>query len=233
MIWLVMRGGLPSDAEANLLGAVLVAGVDHGPQAPAVAIARMAATCGVGLNSAMASGVNVLGDVHGGAGQQCMELIADIDGREKTGASLNEAVIAALEDFREQHGRFVPGFGHRFHPVDPRAKRLSALIRAAARKGTVSGRYLAIGEAVQKRLARDAGRPLPMNIDGITAVVLSELDFPPELGRGIFILSRSVGICAHAFEQSRQGGRIKGPTPPAAGFRYKGVKPRSLKRRRK
>src|SRR5882724_11765862 len=160
MIWLVMRGELPSEAQADLLGAVLVASVDNAPQAPSVAIARMAATCGVGLNSAMASCVNVLGDVHGGAGQQCMKLIADIDGRQKIGAPLNEAVIGALKDFREQHGRFVPGFGHRFHPVDPRAKRLSALIRAAARKGTVSGRYLAIGETVQKQLSRDAGRSL-------------------------------------------------------------------------
>src|SRR5215467_5278329 len=81
MIWLVTRGELPSEAEAELLGAVLVAGVDHGPQAPAVAIARMAVTCGVGLNSAMASGVNVLGDIHGGAGQQCMQLLADIAAR--------------------------------------------------------------------------------------------------------------------------------------------------------
>jgi citrate synthase len=233
MIWLVTRGELPSDAQADLLGAVLVAGVDHGPQAPAVAIARMAATCGVGLNSAMASGVNVLGDIHGGAGQQCMELIADIDGRRKMGAPLVEAVATALKDFHDEHGRFVPGFGHRFHPVDPRAKRLSEMIRSAARKGTVSGRYLAIGEAVQKCLSRDKGRSLPMNIDGITAVVLSELGFPPELGRGIFILSRSVGICAHAFEQSRQGGRIKGPTPPEAGFRYTGPKPRKLKAKRK
>ena len=233
MIWLVTRGELPSEAEAELLGAVLVAGVDHGPQAPAVAIARMAATCGVGLNSAMASGVNVLGDVHGGAGQQCMELLADAEDRRRTGAPLNDAVGAALKDFRAEHGRFIPGFGHRFHPVDPRAKRLSEMIRVAARKSTVSGRYLAVGEAIQKRLSDDAGRPLPMNIDGITAVVLSELGFPPELGRGIFILSRSVGICAHAFEQARQGGRIKGPTPPAAGFRYKGPKPRKLKTKRK
>jgi len=67
-----------------------------------------------------------------------------------------------------------------------------------------------------------------MNIDGITAVVLLELGFACELGRGIFILSRSVGICAHAFEQSRQGERIKGPTPPGAGFRYRGVAPRGL-----
>ena len=52
--------------------------VDHGPQAPSIAIARMAATCGVGLNNAMASAVNVLGDVHGGAGEQAVELYQSI-----------------------------------------------------------------------------------------------------------------------------------------------------------
>ena len=39
MIWLTMRGELPSQAEADLFAAVLVAGVDHGPQAPSIAIA--------------------------------------------------------------------------------------------------------------------------------------------------------------------------------------------------
>src|ERR1700741_3856101 len=63
MIWLTLRGELPTPQQAHLLGAVLVAGVDHGPQAPSIAIARMAITCGVGLNSAISSGVNALGDV--------------------------------------------------------------------------------------------------------------------------------------------------------------------------
>ena len=67
MIWLMTRGELPSKAQGALLEAALMSAVDHGPQAPSIAIARMAATCGVGLNSAMASAVNVLGDVHGGA----------------------------------------------------------------------------------------------------------------------------------------------------------------------
>ena len=71
MIWLMTRGGLPSAQEAALLEAALVAGVDHGPQAPSIAAARMAATCGVGLNNVMATAVNMLGDVHGGAGEQC------------------------------------------------------------------------------------------------------------------------------------------------------------------
>ena len=75
MIWLMTRGELPSKAQGALLEAALMSAVDHGPQAPSIAIARMAATCGVGLNSAMASAVNVLGDVHGGAGEQCVALL--------------------------------------------------------------------------------------------------------------------------------------------------------------
>src|SRR5690348_11652069 len=86
VIWLLLRGELPSPRQAHLLGALLVAGVDHGPQAPSIAIARMAVTCGVGVNSAMASGVNALGDVHGGAGQQCMELLSAIAERCRAGA---------------------------------------------------------------------------------------------------------------------------------------------------
>ena len=68
MIWLMTRGALPTSQQAALLECALVAGVDHGPQAPSIAAARMAATCGVGLNNVMATGVNMLGDVHGGAG---------------------------------------------------------------------------------------------------------------------------------------------------------------------
>ena len=228
MIWLVLRGELPTAEQAQLFGAVLVSAVDHGPQAPSIAVARMAATCGLGLNGAIASGVNTLGDVHGGTGQQCMELLQDLDARHVAGADEDAAAQEAIAAYRERCGEFIPGFGHRFHPVDPRAVRLSELVREAMRAGTVSGRYLAAGEAVQRSLSRGKAKPLPMNIDGITAVVLLELGFPAELGRGVFILSRSVGICAHAFEQSRQGERIKGPTPPASGFRYRGAGPRDL-----
>ena len=55
MIWLMVRGELPTKEQGNLLDTALMSAVDHGPQAPSIAIARMAATCGVGLNNAMAS----------------------------------------------------------------------------------------------------------------------------------------------------------------------------------
>lgn len=52
-----------------------------------------------------------------------------------------------------------------------------------------------------------------MNIDGATAVIYAELGFAPELGRGLFVLSRSVGILAHAWEERQSGARINGPVP--------------------
>ncbi|WP_224816108.1 citryl-CoA lyase [Hasllibacter sp. MH4015] len=215
MIWLMTRGDLPESAQAQLLEAALVAGVDHGPQAPSIAAARMAATCGLGLNNVMATGVNMLGDVHGGAGEQCAELLFDISARVDCGADPEKAVADVLSAWRDTHGKIIPGFGHRFHkPVDPRAPRLMALVRDAAQAGTVSGRFAEIGEAVQTRIGADRGAPIAMNIDGATAVIFCELGFPPPLARGLFCLSRSVGILSHGWEQMQQGGRNKGPMPP-------------------
>ena len=230
MIWLMLRGELPEPDQAALLEAMLVSGVDHGPQAPSIAIARMAMTCGVGINNAMASATNVLGDVHGGAGEQLMELFADIVTREQDGADLPVAVRAALDMFQANVSRYVPGFGHRFHPVDPRGPRLLGLVEEAARQGTVEGRYLRIARQISADLERRAGRHLTMNIDGSGAVVLSELGFPPMLGRGLFVLSRSVGVLAHAWEQNQAAERNKGPLPRHVKYRYTGRPARTVPR---
>jgi citrate synthase len=198
MIWLMVRGELPSEAEAKLLECALVAGVDHGPQAPSIAAARMAATCGVGLNNVMATGVNMLGDVHGGAGEQCAELYYDIAKIMDT-EDLDIAVNEGLDNWRSKYGKIVSGFGHRFHkPEDPRAPILISKVREAAANNIVSGVFADIGEKVQKEIGRQRGnKPIAMNIDGATAVIFCELGFPSPLSRGLFCLSRSVGILAH------------------------------------
>lgn len=212
VIWLLVRGSLPTPAEAALLEAALVASVDHGPQAPSIAAARMAATCGVGLNSAMATGVGMLGDVHGGAGEQVVRLLTEIRGAELAGEDLGSATARLLAVWREK-SRYIPGFGHRFHPVDPRRDPLLSMVADAARNGVVTGDYLRAARAVEAALNRGRTRPIPMNIDGATAVVYAELGFAPPLARGLFVLSRSIGILAHAWEETQQGRRNKGPIP--------------------
>ncbi len=221
MIWLMLRGELPDPAQARLLEAALVAAVDHGPQAPSIAIARMAVSCGLPLNGAMASAINALDDVHGGAGEQCLTLYR----RALTLAADGDpagGVEAALDEFIAAHGKIIPGFGHRFHPIDPRVQPLLALVDEAVAERVVSGSFATIGRATEAALQRRTGKPLPMNIDGVTAVVYGELGFESPLARGLFILSRSVGILAHAWEQQQQGHRIKGPMPTTIPYRYTG-----------
>lgn len=213
-IWLMLRGELPSTEQATLFEAALVAGVDHGTHAPSVAIARMAITCGVGLNNAIASGANVLGDVHGGAGEQCVQMLQEIVAAEESGTPLRDAAASVVTDWRKRD-RYLPGFGHRFHPKDPRRDPLLQLVDQAAAKGVVSGRYAEAIRAVESHLnaGRD-NRPIPINVDGATAVIYAELAFPAPLARGLFVVSRSVGLLAHAWEESGQGRRNKGPIPP-------------------
>ena len=230
MIWLMLRGELPSREQGDLLEAALVPGVDHGPHAPSIAIARMAVTCGLPVNGAMASAINVLDDVHGGAGQQCMELYREIDAEAGAEGDLVRAATTVIQRHQEAGEKIVPGFGHRFHPIDPRTAPLFELVAKAKAAGAVTGRYASIGHAVEKAIEAMKKRHIPMNIDGITAVIFCELGFEPELGRGLFVLSRSVGILAHAWEQKKKGQRIMGPMPKEIPYRYTGPTRRSLER---
>ena len=224
MIWLMTRGELPTVPQAQLLERALVAGVDHGPQAPSIAIARMAITCGVGINSAMASATNVLGDVHGGAGQELMEVFRTILNDPRP---LPEAVGAEIARLRSEN-RYVPGFGHRFHPVDPRREPLVSAVETAREERTVEGRHLEVALEIERQINLNRDRPIPMNIDGATAIIYAELGFEPALGRGLFILSRSIGALAHAWEESRSGLRNKGPEHRSVLPDYLGPEPRDV-----
>lgn len=212
MIWLLIRGSVPAPAEEALLEAALVASVDHGPQAPSIAAARMAATCGVGLNTAMATGVGMLGDVHGGAVEQLVELLTEIRDAVQDGTDLEVATAQVVGAWRTR-SRYIPGFGHRFHPVDPRRDPLLSLVAQAVSDRVVPGDFLRAAVAVETFLNQGRTRPIPMNIDCATGVIYAELGFAPPLARGLFALSRSVGILAHAWEETQQGRRNKGPIP--------------------
>ena len=218
MVWRMTMGTQPSAGQLAILEAALVAAVDHGPQAPSIAAARMAATCGVGLNSALATGVNMLGDVHGGAGQQCLEML---DSLVQVGPSV-ETARALVLDYQRDVGKHLPGFGHRFHrPEDPRAQPLFVVAQANA-DDCVDLRYIEAVCLIQQALSADKERAIAINIDGATAALYGAIGVPSALARGLFCLSRSVGILAHAWEQTQQGGRNKGPTPPHYRWTYTG-----------
>lgn len=213
VIWRLLRTDTPTPGQLRLLEAAMVASVDHGPQAPSIAAARMAATCGVGLNNAVATGINMLGDVHGGAGEQCVRMLGEVLDREGDGVDPPRAARETVEAWRQAE-RYLPGFGHRFHPTDPRREPILSLVAAARDNGEVSGEFLRAGLAIETDLAATSGRSVPMNIDCLSAIIYGELGFEAPLARGLFVISRGIGVMAHAWEEMQSGTRIKGPIPP-------------------
>ncbi|GAA4720250.1 citryl-CoA lyase [Brevibacillus fulvus] len=230
MLYLLLCGEVPSVKKARLLESVLVAGADHGPRAPSIAAARMAATCGISFNSCVATGINVLGDIHGGAAEKAMQLfyqtklLADADPSRDLAQ-----VVAEQLDQMEKQGEKLPGLGHQLHDADPRISRLYALARPLVEEGEISGIYLQMAEQFRHQLELRKKRKMTMNVDGAAAAIQCELGIPAEAAKGIFALSRGMGIVAHAYEELQNRVLIKGPCPNREDLvRYSGPALRHL-----
>jgi citrate synthase len=219
-IFLLHAGRMPSREEGKLLDAILISSADHGPGSPSAATARLACSGNRGsVSSAIAAGILAIGDQHGGAGMECMEVIAEGVGLAKAEAISLEAAAEKLVDSYRARGARVAGMGHRQHTSDPRKAVLFGMAES----------YGLAGEGVKFMLALEAAvaakvKPLPINIDGVLAAILFDLGFPPIMGRLIFIIGRCAGLSAEVAEElSREKAmRIKVPVT------YDGPAPRKL-----
>ncbi len=196
-IFLLHRGRLPSVAERRLLDALLVGAADHGAGAPSCATARLAASGNrESFSAAVAAGILAIGDVHGGAGAECMETIAEMVARMRTESLTADDVAASLVAERLARGRRIKGVGHRVHTTDPRVPVLFAMAQEAGVAGEGVACMLALEAAVRTQV-----KPLPINIDGAFAAVLHDLGFPPAAGKLLFIVGRVAGLTAEVYEE--------------------------------
>jgi len=201
MVFLLLKGRLPTVKQARIFNHVLVSFCDHGVTPPSTQTARLIASSGSPMNSAVAGALLSFGHKHAGAIEKSMELyqskigsahlIDDPDIDNKQIASL------AIEIYKEYvlKGKKIPGFGHRYHKIDPRADKL---IEVAINEGFI-GPHLKLALAVQDLLAEK--KNIRLNVDGANAAILSDLGFDPELGLGVFIIGRVPGIIAHIHEE--------------------------------
>jgi citrate synthase len=217
-IMLLHLGRLPSPGERRLLDALLIGVCDHGAGAPSCATARLAASGNrSSISSAVAAGILAIGDDHGGAGSNTMQLIADgLRAAAAEGLTPVQAAKRTVERAVADRKR-LPGLGHRVHTTDPRVKVLFDLARAEG----VAGDGIAFMEALEEE-ARTRIKPLPMNIDGALAAILHDMGFTPPAGRFLFIVGRVAGLTAEVAEEYEREKpmRIKVPVeydgPPLA-----------------
>lgn len=220
VVFLLHRGELPTPGEEKLLNAILIASADHNSGAPSVATARLIASGNrQSVAAAVGGGILAIGNEHGGAGEQCMELIGRVATASRDeGISIEQAAANAVTAARAA-GKRLPGFGHRRHTTDPRV----VVMFDMAREVGVAGDGVAAITAIEKALAA-AVKALPTNVDGALAALLYDMGFPPSAGKLLFMVGRVAGLTAEVAEEyaREKPMRIKFP------LAYDGVPPREL-----
>lgn len=201
MVFLLLKGRLPSIKESRIFNHVLVSFCDHGATPPSTQTARLIASSGSSMNSAVSGALLSFGHKHAGAIQNSMELYqskvnsliltqdSDLDNKQIASLAIdiyNEYIVG---------NKKIPGFGHRYHNVDPRADKLMEL---AIKEGFV-GPHIKLALAVEDLVYQK--KKIRLNVDGANAAILSDLGFDPELGLGVFIIGRVPGIIAHIHEE--------------------------------
>ncbi len=222
-IYLALKGELPDEAQTRLIEAIFVSSIDHGASPPSTLAARTAASTGAPLNAAVAAGILSINRHHGGAIEDCMRLL--LEGRERLRApSATPQIVAEslVAEYRAERRR-IPGLGHRLHTDDPRTAKLFSMARQAG----LTGEGVALMEAIQQAMAQ-AGKALPINVDGAIAALLVDLGFPPELANAFFFMARTPGLVAHAYEEMTQQRPMRRIHP--TDHAYAGPAPRELDR---
>ncbi|PKA39428.1 citrate synthase/methylcitrate synthase [Rhizobium sullae] len=202
----MMTGRIPSAEQTAALDGYLVTISDHGLNASTFA-SRVIASTHAGLTSSVLAALSALkGPLHGGAPGPVLDML-DAIGTENHAKTW---LAAALD-----RGERLMGFGHRIYRVrDPRADALKNALKPLVATGQVDRQRIALAEAIEKAALailkeRKPDRPLDVNVEFYTALLLESLGFPREAFTGVFAIGRTVGWIAHAREQLLEGRLIR------------------------
>ena len=215
----MLNGQVAAPETVSALDTYLVTVADHGLNASTFA-ARVVASTWSGLTSSVLAGLAALkGPLHGGAPGPIIAMLDGIGTPDHAEAWI-EAALA--------RGDRLMGFGHRIYKVrDPRADALKAAVRRMAKGSNLLPGRLKLAEAVEQAALEilhrhKPDRPLDVNVEFYTALLLEALGFPPDAFTAVFATGRTAGWLAHAREQRLTGRLIRpqsayvGPAPAEA-----------------
>ena len=201
MVYLLLRGDLPSSKESKMFNHVLVSFCDHGVTSPSTQTSRLIASSGSPLNVALSGGLLSFGKNHAGAIEEAMNLFQqtfkediydDLDGLDDS--KIDELASKIVNKYSSNNKK-VPGFGHRYHTKDPRG---AELLDLSKKEGCI-GKHIKLVLAIEKILSKTKG--IHINVDGANGAILSDMGFSSSLGIGIFMIGRIPGIIAHVNEE--------------------------------
>ena len=181
LIFELLSEKVPTDSELKVFELILNLSIDHGPETPSAIPVVEAAKAGKSISEAVSAGIMQINDTHGGAIEPAMEMLYEcMKGNAK------EVVGNFLKEEKK-----VPGFGHRIYKErDPRSDLIFDLL-----ENSTTADFLPVIHQIQGEISLQTGKMLPINIDGAIAVVLCTFGWPSKLGKAVFIIARTPGLC--------------------------------------
>ncbi|MFC4769040.1 citrate/2-methylcitrate synthase [Effusibacillus consociatus] len=199
----MLTGQEPDPLAVEAFDVALILHADHELNASTFAGRVTVATLS-DLYSGVTSAIGALkGPLHGGANEDVLRLLMEIDSVENTAA----AVQAKLES-----GVKVPGFGHRvYRNYDPRGLILKRYAKELTEKAgnTKWFEMTEITEDVVLKHFAKKGKDLKYNVDLYSGCLYNAMGIPVELFTPIFVMSRMSGWTAHFLEQYKNNRIIR------------------------
>jgi citrate synthase len=197
VVFLLIKGRIPDEKEGRMMDAILTACIDHGITPPSSQAARVVASGGVPMPTAIAAGLMSVGDFHGGAIEKgALFLQEGVKRAMEEGKNASEMAKVLVAESKEKKQRIL-GFGHRIHTDDPRTKKLLSL----ADELGISKQHVMLSRAIAVELEKSLGKKLPINVDGCVAALISDMDFDWRLGKAFFVIGRTAGLTAQVYEE--------------------------------
>jgi len=199
-----MLTGTADQFASEAVNTYMVILADHAMN-PSTFTARITATTGTDMHSAIVSGIGALkGPMHGGANADTMRMFLEIGDP------------AAVDDWfqREVKGkrRRIIGIGHPIYKtLDPRAAVLRLRAEALAHSSG-NGKWFEIAARLEALAAADpffSERSLYPNVDYYSAIVLYTINLDVDMFTPVFAMSRMVGWTAHIMEQMQGSRQIR------------------------
>lgn len=195
-VFLLFIGNLPTPAQSQMLGHIMVCFIEHS-FSPSTVAARMCAAGRPPINAAIAAGILTFGDAHGPGLAHGNQMTALLERAEKEGLSLKEAATIFVDEKLESGDKILGVHQPQHTDGDPRA---SLILERGADLG-VTGTFCELQQHIQDALHERKGTHLKRNLVGAAGPILLDMGFSPSASFSIGVLSRGFGNAAHAAEE--------------------------------
>lgn len=189
-----VRKNAYTTAMVDALNKLLIIHADH-EQNCSASVVRAVGSAGANLYASISAGICALwGPLHGGANQQVIEMLEEIQ-REGCG------VDKIIERAKNPRSPFrLMGFGHRvYKSYDPRAKIAKQLCKQVMEANDVNDPLMDIAQELEERALADdyfRERNLYPNVDFYTGLTYREMGIPTNMFTVMFAIGRLPGWIA-------------------------------------